>query len=82
MRRNVDCKRNSETGGGVGGGSSLPTLLKHKYQLKIVHCIRQINALILKQSFPFKISSRLTNLVIFQGIYKKEYELRRKRERG
>ena len=37
--------KEKEREGGVGGESSMPTLLKHKYQLKIVHYIRQINVL-------------------------------------
>ena len=70
----------------VEGGSSMPTILKHKYQLKIVHYIRQINVIILKrkisEALPLKVSNRLTNLVNLQSTYKKERERRKRKREG
>ena len=70
----------------VGRGSSFPTILKHKYQLEIVHYIRRINVLILKkkisETLPLKFLSRLINLVIFQGKYKKGREWKEKERKG
>ena len=66
----------------------MPTLLKHKYQLKVVYYNRQINVLILKkknkisETLPLSVSSKLTNLAIFQGIYKKQPELKKKKREG
>ena len=65
----------------MGGGLALPALLKQvpteNCTLYYTHqCPNPTKKV--SETLPLKISSRLTNLVISQGIYKKERELKEK----